>query len=273
MFTLTLDTAQMIAELDDIRRNQVPFAMALAMNRTMEEVQVAQLRHVEATMTIRNRLFITRLIKIAPEDRAFKDRLSASIRVEGPRAKPDRGKVLTRHEIGGIRQTSSQAPMFVPTKYLRGSPQQVITQALYPSYLGVVTSRIQTDGTLKDQYDPKMSKRGPMGTQHVRGRRNTFVLTPDLGHRINARAAGVYQRIGPGKGSIVRIWQYRPFTTLKPSLAFQATFDATVAERFNENFTGALAYALDESRQASASQGWKAARLSGWRPPRITEIL
>ena len=270
MFTLTLDTKQMIAELDDIRRNQVPFAMALAMNRTMEEVQVAQIRHVEATMTIRSRRFIIQLIKIAPEDRAFKDRLTASYRIEGPRAKPDRGKVLTRHEIGGLRQAASQAPLFIPTAYLRGSKQQVISQALYPSYLGAVTSRVGDSGKL---VEPKFSGIGEKGTRHVRGRRNTFVLTPDLGHRISDRASGIYQRIGAGNGAIVRIWQYRRTTTLKPKLAFQATFNATVAERFNENFTGALAYALDENRQASASRNWKAARLAGWRPPRLTEVL
>lgn len=270
MIHLTLDTQAMVAELDDIRRNQVPFAMALAMNRTMEEVQVAQLREVADTMTIRNRLFITRLVKIAPDDRAFKDRLTAGIRIEGPRAKPDRGKVLTRHEVGGVRQAASQAPMFVPTRYLRSSPAQVISQALYPSYLGVVTSRVGDSGRFRE---PTLTQRGPMGTQHVRGRRGTFVLTPDLGHRISARAQGVYQRIGAGKGAIVRIWQYRPFTTLQPTLRFSATFNAVVAERYNENFTGALAYALDENRQASASAGWKAARLAGWRPPRLTEVL
>jgi hypothetical protein len=88
MFNLTLDTAMMIAELDDIRRNQVPFAMALAMNRTMEEVQEAQIKQVERAMTIRNRRFILQLIKIAPEDRAFKDRLAAGIRVEGKASDP-----------------------------------------------------------------------------------------------------------------------------------------------------------------------------------------
>jgi hypothetical protein len=270
MIQLTLDTQALIAELDDIRRNQVPFAMSLAMNRTMEEVQVAQLRHIADEMTIRNRLFITRLVKIAPEDRATKDRLSAGIRIEGPRSKPDRGKVLTRHEVGGIRSTASQAPMFVPSRFLRGAPSQVISQRLYPSYLGVVTSRVGDSGRF---VEPTFTQQGPRGTRHVRGRRNTFVLTPDLGHRISSRAAGVYQRIGPGAGAIVRLWMYRPTTQLTPSLEFSATFNKVVAERYNENFTGALAYALDENRQASASKAWKAARASGWRPPRLTEIL
>jgi hypothetical protein len=120
--------------------------------------------------------------------------------------------------------------------------------------------------------EPVFSGVGPRGTRHVRGRRDTFVLTPDLGHRIGARAAGVYQRTGSGRGGIVRIWQYKPSLTIEPKLAFGATFNRIVAERFNENFTGALAYALDENRQASASSAWKAARLSGWRPPRRSEL-
>lgn len=269
MFTLSIDTASMIAELDDIRRNQVPFAMALAMNRTMEEVQDAQIREVESAMTIRNRRFILNMVKIAPEDRAMKDRLSAGIRIEGPRAKPDRGKVLTRHEAGGSKQRGSQSPFFIPTAYLRSSPQQVISQRMYPSYLGVVTSRVGDSGRFRE---PTFSKVGEMGTRHVRGRRRTFVLDPQLGHRISMRQAGIYQRIGAGKGAIVRIWQYRPTLTLEPRLAFRATFDRVVAERFNENFTGALAYALDENRQASASRAWKAARVAGFRPPRRSEL-
>jgi hypothetical protein len=270
MFTLTIDTKAMIAELDDIRRNQVPFAMALAMNRTMEEVQVEFIRHMESTFTIRNRVFMRRLVKIAPEDRALKDRLSAGIRIEGPRAKPNRGKVLTRHEAGGTRQAAGQAPMYIPTKALRPTPQSTISQALYPSYLGVVSSRVGGSG---EMFAPRMSSVGPRGTRQVRGKRGTFVLSPDLGHRISGRAAGVYQRIAPGRGGIVRIWMYRPQITLQPSLQFQATFDRVAGTRFNENFAGALGYALDENRQASASQGWRAARLAGWRPPRMTELF
>lgn len=270
MFTLNIDTKQMIAELDTIARNHMPFAMALGMNRTMEDVQSAQLQRVAATMTIRARRFIANLVKIAPDDRAKKDRLTASVRIEGPRDKPSRGKVLTRHEAGGVRTAASQAPMFIPTRALRGTAAQVISQALYPSYLGVVTSRVGDSGKL---VEPTFTKVGPRGTRHVLGRRRTFVLRADLGHRISARAAGVYQRVGVGRGGIVRIWQYKPFTTLQPSLMFGATFARVVAERFNENLTNALATAIEDDRQGGRAKAWRAARPARGLPMPRTETL
>lgn len=261
MFTLSIDTDQMVKELDDIRRNQVPFAMALGMNWTMLDVQEAQREQIDREMTVRNPRFIYQAVKIAPEDRASKTKLTAGMRIEGPRKDPDRGKVLTRHEMGGNRQSASQAPFFIPMLALRRFPEQVISQKMYPSYLGVVTSRVGDSGRF---VEPKRSKRGPKGTQHIRGRQRTFVLDPQLGHNVSQRAAGIYQRVGVGRSGIVRIWKYQPTLVLKQKLQFQATFDRVVAERFNTNFTGALAYAMEENRPKGGARVWRAENV----PPR-----
>jgi hypothetical protein len=244
MFTLTLDTKAMIAELDEIRRNQVPFAMSLAMNVTMEQVQLAQRHRIESQMTLRRRTFVLRLVKIAAEDRAVKDRLTSSVRIEGPKAQPQRGQVLTRHETGGARHGKNGAPLFLPTQRLRPTPASAISQALYPAKLMVNGS--------------------PAG-------RGIFTLTPDMGSKLTGRGAGIFRRVGHGKGGLIKLWRYLPTTTLDPSLAFDVTFHAIVTAEFNKNFTGALGYALDERQQAAGVRTWKAATLASWQPPRAAE--
>ena len=77
---------------------QTPFALANAINRTLEEGQVAMRAQLPREFTIRRPDFINRLVKIENADRARKDRLVGRMGIQGNRA-----DILTKFETGGVK--------------------------------------------------------------------------------------------------------------------------------------------------------------------------
>lgn len=222
---------------------QQPFALANAINRTLEEAQAAQRGVVHTGFTVRNPGFIDRLIKIKTTDRARKDRLIGRLRIEGPQGDPDRGVVLSRHEEESTH-TRPGGPLnafFIPADVLRPSRTSVVPRNLYPKNLRLM-DRMAPSGMLYAKRHT--TKRGIV---QIKGKQRTFVLVErGTGSGGDGRAFGIYQREGPH--DIQLLWLYARKLHLRPRLRFGETFVRTVNERLLINYRGMLASALRTAR-------------------------
>lgn len=93
--TIKIDSAALINRLHTAER-QVPFALALGTNRTIEEAQAAIQQHLQETYTIR-RSWVLQGIKIDNADRATKDKPRAVVHLD-----PARG-FMSKFELGDTK--------------------------------------------------------------------------------------------------------------------------------------------------------------------------
>jgi hypothetical protein len=91
-------------KLTDVAARQLPFATALAINRTLEEIQGAARAGIRERFTLRRPTFVERLVKINNADRARKDRLAGRVGIQGARA-----DLLTKFEAGGTKRPAGRS--------------------------------------------------------------------------------------------------------------------------------------------------------------------
>jgi hypothetical protein len=243
--------------LSQVARQQIPFALANALNKTANDVQrqVQEGLNTRFTIAPQRTRFMARLIKRRKgEDSATKASLVARVRVEGPETVTGRdpaAPLLTRHEQGGTHTRPPDLTQFyLPTDEIRPSDRSLVPRALYPSSLRLVPRR-SPDGVLPAK------KRGKVRTlagkaisnrarraQGLEGVGGTFTINdPDTG-----RPLGIYQRTGRGRRDLRKLWSFRTKVSLRPRLAFHATAKQVVPQRISENFSRALAQAIRTAR-------------------------
>jgi hypothetical protein len=232
---------------------QAAFAMALTINRTLDETQAAVRARIRQRFTIRPRgaSFIYRLVKRRREDFADRKRLTGRLRIEGPESDLARAKILSRHEEGGSRTTGAggysidpsfrlKGFFFVPTDQLRAPFSAEVLRAMYPANLRLTERRAIEGGTTAPNVHHTAA-----GKLQLKGKRRTFVLL-SAG---SGRPLGVYQR-GDGSGGrtsrhdIKLIWRFDPQITLRPRLQFFDTGREMIRTRVPVNLPGFLRYAL-----------------------------
>lgn len=255
MFAVRFDDRPVLKAIDN-ERKQMPFAWALALNRTQEERQRAMRDHVDSTLTIRNaraRAFFAQAIRFAREDRADvrQNRLSATIRILGrdTAAQTDVfrrfGGMLLRHDDGGSASSSalyrSQRNEFVvggfaiPAPGLRG-PNKQVPQRLYPKALGLSTrSAISGGDEFALQYKGGKKKRGGFR----KGTRYYFVK----------EGVGIFvrQQIGV-ESEYDAVWFFRTKITIPKRLDFDGVHQAGLAEQLRANYVGFYNFALRTAR-------------------------
>jgi hypothetical protein len=251
---------------------QERYALALAINRSLEEAQAEQRQSVAARfIDRRGRGLLRNMVKIGPADRATRDHPVGRLRIIGPEGSEGLSSILTRHEVGGPRTTGQggysidpahriKGFFYLPTQALRNPFSAIVPRKLYPTSLHL-TERRDVVGT-----QPARVHRTRNGRLQLRGDDRTFVLFGANG----AAPIGVFQRKGrsvyggrgrsAGRrttfnagGNVTRddirlIWAFRRQVTLKPRLYFYEIVPRVAMQRMPVNYAGFLKVALRTAR-------------------------
>ncbi len=190
---------------------QVPFALKVAINETLKDMQKAQRAHQRRVFTVRRPSFVDQSVKIKPF--ASKQTLTGTMSIDPPGGHK-RADILTKFERGGIKRPRRRH-LVLPVKARR-------TRA------GIVSTRNRPKAL-------KLRRRG----RSVRGERRTFVV----------RDVGIFQRVNRGRRSRVRLlFAFLRQVPIDRRLDFVANAERTVARRFDRHFDRAFDRAVRTAR-------------------------
>jgi hypothetical protein len=134
VINVKIDASQLVGELHDIQKRQLPFAMASALTATAQDGQAEVRRNLGAKFTLRNR-FTEQGIRIKPADKN-KLPLQADVHTDTANRKTGAPDYLGNQEDGGEKiPFGGHQHIAVPTKYLRQMCPGVIPQELRPKNL------------------------------------------------------------------------------------------------------------------------------------------
>ena len=244
MITVAIDQAALTAVIKAIGETgkQARFAAANALNRTGEEINADLRRTLPSRFAIRERKILHYIapVQLPRPNRATKTNLNAILQADGL------AKILGPFEEGAIHVGTPLAPVAIPTSALRRSRMTIVPRSLYPVNLGLVARR---DPSGKSFFalgrGAKAKNLTPFHGIQIRGKLGSFVLDPTTHKGITSQQWGVYQRLG---GKVRMLWRYIVSVRRPPRLLFAETAQRIMAERFETNFTGALAQALRTAR-------------------------
>lgn len=231
--SMRTDIKEATKGLDDVQRRQIPFATALALNRTGEEANAALRKHIIEKFTIR----VPRLLDLATPrqlkgpKRATKTRLRVVLDAETGAA-----KLFRAYEKGDIKTGGINPLVAIPTFWLRPHKSRVIPPRLFPTNLGFQSKR-NASGKL---YTAK-GKAAKAGRQQ-----GIFAILPTTHPNASPKQWGVYQRTGPGQ--VIKLWHFRGAVKRPAILEWEKTVGHVASTRFAPNFVGALSRALATAR-------------------------
>lgn len=235
--TFTMNLEPLFRELDLTQHQQVPFALANALNRTVEEGQQAiRDRLFMRGFTVRSARsakFLADSIRFSRGDRARKDKPSATLRIQPPGKGGGRSGLLGFLEGGGVRFTQfaiGSGSVFGPSSIAvpaRQTPMEQIPRNLYPSQTGLQETR---------------SIAGKFNKGRLRGKRGTFAVRTKPGEGL------VLQRTGPGQRDTRVLFVIKPRVKVEGRHFFYSTFERVALERFDINMQAFMAQAIRTAR-------------------------
>lgn len=219
MITISMDARQFTKDLDAAGQRQIPFAMMKTLNNTAEDVQAEQQEHIARKFTLRRPTFILNTVKINRGDWATKEKLRSIVRID-----PDRD-VLSKFEDEG-----QKTPMFgghslaIPIEAKR-SKSDIVSAGDRPKALEL--NPVSSSGS----------------TKIAKGKKRTFLIQRADG------SGGIYQRIGRGKGSTIRLlYTLKTRVPLPRNLQFVENATRVVNEKMPINWTKWFAEAMRTAR-------------------------
>jgi hypothetical protein len=246
------------------------FAFARTLNDVVLETQSAMRSALRGALTVRTAAthqFLANRIQI-PRDGLAKvssagDRLTASLLIADPESKGGRGKaslLATLASTTGGEKVQARNPLAIPTRALRPTPAAIIPRSMYPAALGLAATRTIEGPVAFRSYTARRTRGGARvkagdriglfrtgkGRYAIRGKLRTFAIDPRYMPR--ARSFGVFQRTGPGRGDIRKLFTYRPEVRVPARLPAQRILNTIVARIFADRFTVNLAHALRTAR-------------------------
>lgn len=235
--SITFDIDPLMRELSDTGKKQVPFALALALNRTAEEMQEAVRQRIFARgFVIRSAAtarFLSNAIKIRRSDRATKTQFRAAVRIESSGKGGGRAGLLGFLEEGGVRYSQfaiGSGVVFGPGSVavpIRPTPSTQVPRNLYPAQTGLQERRSISGGLTKAS---------------LRGKRRTFVVRTRPGEGL------VLQRTGPGRRDTRALFVIKPRVRVQGRRFFFVTAERTAIERFDVNMDGFMRAAIRTAR-------------------------
>lgn len=246
---------------------QLPYAASLALNRTAVEAVAVVRRETAKHFTRRQQSqeFFNQSFQVTQfsNKRNLEVAFGASYGLM-----QGRGASLLHHEDGTDRVAKSRNDFpYIPVigSSLRRTSADLLPRWAYPKALGLTDSRYLANGKERGA-DRTPKRRGSTRGQRASENRKGFILRNKAGEPV-----GIFRRIpqgSQGRGGITlprKRGQARERTTLeilfwtpkvikiKPRLGFRRIADVAMVERIQANFEGMLAYAVDQSRQASTA--------------------
>lgn len=218
-----------ISGADDLKsqlsglRDQLPYATSVAINHTLDDIQGAVRQHVHSTFIMRSQDFIDRSIYIGPRDRARKDSLEGTVRIN-----PDRD-FLAKFEDGGEKTPLRSTTLAIPIVRM-DSPGMIIRRGdplSIKNLMAALNKKGDAQGRLK-------RRKGSMDVQQavrlVKTAKGTFIVQG-----------------APGAGAKV-LYAFKPSVPLTASLSFADIAMATAVDRWSPNAEEAIQYAIETMR-------------------------
>ena len=206
-------------------RQQLPFALSLAINNIVTDAQRAIQAKLPTEFHLRHQSFITNTVKIAAADRATKTNLVARVRIDPTR------DFLAKFEDGGTKVPLSASALAVPIIRLWKS-QDLIIRRTDPLNVKRLMALIQSQGG--KQVGP-FNKRGAKKQQAV----SYFLMRSQNGRTL------IMQRQG---STLNVVWAFEPDVLIPASLHFESTALETALSVAPRRFDEALARAIATAR-------------------------
>lgn len=227
---------------------QLPFALSLALNETakLAQIRVQQSLNTRFTIAPSKQEFFRRLVKIPRGGFATKSKLYVDLDLFGPNNAPGRADLLKRHVKGGtFTEHDPFNPFFIPAHALRPGNYDLPPRALYPKNLRLM-DRKDVVGTL-----PAQGRRTKKGGVVFASRRGNTPVTKRAGKTFfvvpfdnpKGRTPGIYMR-KDGQKDVELLWLFTKRIHVPARLPFAEDVRKVVDERFNAEFTRALARAI-----------------------------
>ena len=253
MIAITFDVDAFVAELTDLEKRRLPYASALAVNRTVEEAQIEIRSSIPRRLTIRQAStlkLMRQAVYFGKENRADdrRGKADAELQILGEGSARTKvlarvGSILIRQNVGGVRLgrhlvlrrargvvgglTQQFAGHIIPFEGLR-TDTKPMKRSLFPVNIGLSPRRRIAGGEeLASSYK---------GGKKVRGgfKKNTKY------YFATQRGIFVRNQLANKQSEYDGVWWFKPRITLRPRLGFEDTFTRVVNERVVLNFTGAL---------------------------------
>lgn len=247
MISITLpNVEQLLERVNEIEKKRIPFAISRALNLTAMGFRGAMRTGISRRFVVRVPRFIlgsekgmrSGLVHVARNEESSykKGRYSATVAVGGS----EQGNasfrsrfILNKFETGGERTGDAQSPIAIPTKSLRPSFSDRVPGSMYPKNLGhLIDTRLPVASGHNERSKKRPAKRA----------RGTFVIG-----QMGEKQWGIYQRVGPGKNDIRKIWSFRTRIPIPRRLQFYETAQAYVPNSWRKHMRKALGEALDRS--------------------------
>jgi hypothetical protein len=233
MFTLdvTTDDKSGIAGYLSGLRSQLPFATSVAINDTLNQVQTAVQKTLSAEFTLRRESFIKQSVFIGPSDRATKDRLAGTVRIN-----PDRN-FLAKFEDGGQKTSVTGKSLAIPI--IREDNPSLIVQRGDPLSVTALLAAIQESKGGKQPHFRDLRRKGQPRINVDANR--VFLVT-------NGKGTFILQRVGAGRAGNRVLYWFRKEVPIPANLHFESTAMSTAVERWAPNFDRALEFAIMSMR-------------------------
>jgi hypothetical protein len=249
--SLQVEIEQAIAAIEHVRRDQLPYAISLAVNETAKAAQREVRAHIRQAFTLRRPQFVLNTVKIEKYDFANKRNPTVfRLKIDDQVYKNSRRRdFLAKFEEAGEKTATDDVafPIAIPTKELRPSFRELVRPRFYPGNLRLAPKRVGAGEII-----PARQKRTSGGVVQWQGKLRTFVLDPRFhGEQRGGEGDptwGVYQRTGPGKHDIRLLWTYARSVPIPPLLQFYATAQQAIRSTFQLNFSYAYARAMATAR-------------------------
>lgn len=222
MIVVALDPSDLVAELDDFGKRQLPYATALALNSVGYAFQSEEQEHqLPRRFTLRRERFIKQGIYFPREQRADYRRggeLAAMVSLE------PRRDFLAKYEQGGWKAPRSAHRLAIPID-ARTTKAGVVSAGDRIGALGF-----------------RLHGRGPKGTVG-RGLKRTFSI------RLPDGRGYIFRRVGRGRRSQLRLlYLFRPRVAIPASFGFYSTAETIARARFVQSFTEGFERAMRTAR-------------------------
>jgi hypothetical protein len=219
-----MSTPGIAAQLSGLA-GQLPFAASVALNNLADDAQMAIRQTLPQHFTLRRPDFIDRTIYIANADRAKKDHLAVTLRVD------PRRNFLAKFETGGEKTGQGGKMLAVPI--IRASDKTLLITRGNPLALKKIMADIdQKKGrfrTPRRKGDPKPLLRQSQSVYLVKSAKGTFVI----------QRTGATTRV---------LYAFERQVPIQPELHFVDTARVAVIANADRRFEEAVAYAIATMR-------------------------
>lgn len=183
MINITVDAREALTYLQRVSQ-QAPFAVSLALNKVANHAQSAVRDGIKRTYTLRREQFVLNTVKINREDRARKDKLDATVRID-----PERN-FLAKFEDGGLKTARDGRHIAIPTSNVRRTKADIVQRSQRPRAL--LDSRAAGNGKVFKTEAGIFQRTGARGASVVRALfllRAVVRVRPTLSFKRNATDA------------------------------------------------------------------------------------